>query len=171
MKFKVGDKVRVREFLDKLKMDTYSVGMRKNEEYLEIYRDTYGAVEFLGKLPRMYKHIEFNNGINLSIQASTSHYCTPRITLDDLKGYDTMEIALIGNDFISADELELTDSLKESLNEYYDNTVYGYVPVELIDKLYTELKLVYGLKEKQNEYKINITERNQRFKTLSRLKT
>ena len=65
------------------------------------------------------------DGFSMSVQGSAGHYCEPRITQDN---YEKMEIG-----FPSEPE--------ELIAEYAENdtdltqTVYGYVPVELIQKV------------------------------------
>lgn len=87
---------------------------------------------------RGFNHIHFVD-VSLSIQASFGHYCTPRKTLKNLNEYTTMEFALIkeGNFVKVSDVLPNFSRLNEI--EEYENTVYGYVPVDLIEQLYREL--------------------------------
>jgi len=93
---------------------------------------------------RILKHIKFNNGVGISIQASEGHYCTPRITTD-FSNYTAMEFALFKDgEFTSVDKILENELLQKKLSEYYD-TVYGFVPVELIEELFQNLKAEYGL--------------------------
>lgn len=99
-----------------------------------------GLTEF--DLPQKSKGIEFNNDIILSVQGSFGHYCTPRKTLP-YDQYKSMEFAILKNhEFTDVKEIIDTDKF----DEYYDDTVYGYVPVSKIEWLYQELKKKYGLK-------------------------
>ncbi|WP_144561661.1 hypothetical protein [Bacillus mycoides] len=93
---------------------------------------------------RMLKGIAFGKGITLSIQASYGHYCTPRETTD-LDDYSAMELGLLQNgEFVTVSSLLPEFSRLKEIEEYED-TVYGYVPVDLIGELYQELKKSYGL--------------------------
>ncbi len=121
------------EFLKYLKNEWDTEPMRK--AYLEC-----GLTDF--ELPQRSKGIEFNNGLRLSIQGSFGHYCTPRKTLSYNK-YERMEFALCTEqgfkdvkDYINTDKYD----------NYFDGSVYGYVPVSLIEELYQNLKQKYGLK-------------------------
>ena len=80
----------------------------------------------------------------LSIQGSFSHYCSPRKSIR-IDKYETMEIALFtkeGN-WVNYTQLKAFPKYKELL-KYADGlgeiTVYGYVPVTLIEELYLFLK-------------------------------
>ena len=87
------------------------------------------------------------NKLDLSIQASSYHYCTPRKDLPELDAYTAVEIALFTKDGnwvqprtepILADFPELTE-----LCEYFeegDTAVGAYVPIELVNKLIEYLK-------------------------------
>jgi hypothetical protein len=88
---------------------------------------------------RGFKHIQIGD-LSLSIQASWGHYCTPRRTLNNLDEYSTMEFAIIQDDgeFATVSEVLPTFSRLDEIEEY-ENTVYGYVPVDLIEQLYQEL--------------------------------
>jgi hypothetical protein len=85
---------------------------------------------------RSLKHIK-KDDISLSIQASYGHYCTPRLTLSDLNDYSSMEFALIKEgEFIQVKDILPNFSALEEIEEYFDGSVYGYVPVNLIEELY-----------------------------------
>ena len=90
----------------------------------------FGPRQF-GKRPRAV----CNDGYSVSIQASSSHYCDPR--RDDLPEYTEVELGYPN----------MADSLLTNYAEDPDdlcNTVYGYVPVEVVDEL---LAKHGGLKE------------------------
>ena len=58
--------------------------------------------------------------------------------------YKEMEFALCTEkDF--ADVKDYIDT--NEYDEYFDGSVYGYVPVSLIEKLYQNLKAKFGIKE------------------------
>ena len=76
-----------------------------------------------------------NDGFNVSIQASSSHYCEPRE--DNLPEYTEVELGYPSMvDALIKDYAEDPDDLC--------NTVYGHVPIELVDEL---LAKHGGLKE------------------------
>lgn len=88
-----------------------------------------------------FNHIHFDD-FSLSIQASFAHYCTPKTTLKDLKEYTSMEFALIREgEFISVSEVAPNFQQLSEIEKYHD-TVYAYVPVDLIEELYQFLR--YG---------------------------
>ena len=65
------------------------------------------------------------DGFSVSVQASQFHYCRPRI--ENAGKYKAVELGYPS----AADDL-ITDYAED--NSYTD-TVYGYVPVEIVDKL------------------------------------
>ena len=65
------------------------------------------------------------DGFSVSVQASQFHYCRPRI--DSAEKYDKVELGYPS----AADEL-ITDYAEDRT---YTDTVYDYVPVEIVDKL------------------------------------
>jgi hypothetical protein len=67
--------------------------------------------------------VQLGDGLFISIQASKFHYCTPRV--DNAPAYTTVEISFQG-----AVPAEL-DSYRDLPSE----SVFGFVPVELVDKL------------------------------------
>lgn len=72
--------------------------------------------------PRLYCY----DGYSISVQASEYHYCSPR--LNGLQDYQSVELGFPSKE----DEL---------INEYAEdnpgclNTVYGYVPIKIVEKL------------------------------------
>lgn len=93
-------------------------------EYLEknkviIYRDGY-------QVNRLTPMIVCADGFSMSVQASRSHYCSPRE--DSAIVYTSVEIGFPSHE----EELILQYAEKpESPTE----SIYGYVPVEIIDKI------------------------------------
>ena len=65
------------------------------------------------------------DGFSVSVQASQYHYCRPRI--DSAEKYEKVELGYPS----AADEL-ITDYAEDRT---YTDTVYDYVPVEIVDKL------------------------------------
>ena len=74
-----------------------------------------------GRRPRVH----CADGFSVSVQASQFHYCRPRI--DSAEKYNAVELG-----FPSAADDLIIDYAED--NSYTD-TVYGYVPVEVVDKL------------------------------------
>lgn len=66
------------------------------------------------------------DGFSISVQASENHYCEPRENF--LNEYKTVELGL------PSEEEELLLDYAEDPDELTD-TVYGYVPTELVDKV------------------------------------
>ena len=101
-------------------------------EYLEATRKYNRHADMLSIRPA----VECNDGFRVSVQASEYHYCTPRI---DYGPYAEVELG-----YPSAE--------MPTLVEYAENeekpleTVYGYVPVELVDAL---LESHGGIKEQE----------------------
>ena len=75
------------------------------------------------------------DGFSVSVQASQHHYCRPRI--DSAEKYNAVELGYPS----AADDL-ITDYAED--NSYTD-TVYGYVPVEIVDRLIEKHGGIVGL--------------------------
>lgn len=74
----------------------------------------------------LYPLVHCKDGFTISVQASRHHYCTPRI--DGADKYDAVELGFPSNE----------DSLITEYAEDPDtptDSVYGYVPVEIVNKL------------------------------------
>ena len=65
------------------------------------------------------------DGFSVSVQVGSWHYCNPRV--DDAKHYKSVELGYPS----MVDEL-IIDYAEDS---NYTNTVYGYVPVHIVDEL------------------------------------
>ncbi|WP_226035682.1 hypothetical protein [Aquibacillus saliphilus] len=97
----------------------------------------FGDYENMGT--RIFNPIECDKNVSLSVQASYGHYCNPRKTLP-LDEYNRMELAVFLNgEFVPVDEVIHSQSLIDQFDDFYEGTVYGHVPVELIEDLYLEL--------------------------------
>ena len=66
-----------------------------------------------------------NDGFSISVQASKFHYCSPR--LDGIQDYEAVELGYPNH------EDELINDYAE--DDDYTKTVYGYVPIEVVEKL------------------------------------
>lgn len=72
-------------------------------------------------IPFRYKPAAF-----ISVQASSFHYCKPR--LNGIQDYESVELG-----FPSTED-ELINEYAEDDSDY-TKTVYGYVPIEIIEEL------------------------------------
>lgn len=88
---------------------------------IEINTYSNGAHEIQANRPRLY----CNDGYSISVQASEFHYCSPR--LNGLQEYKNVELG-----YPSAED-ELINEYAEGMD--YTDTVYGYVPIEVVEKL------------------------------------
>lgn len=89
---------------------------------IKINRYYNGTFEVQANRPRLY----CNDGYSISVQASEFHYCSPR--LNGLQDYKSVELG-----YPSAED-ELINEYAENALDYTD-TVYGYVPIEVVEKL------------------------------------
>lgn len=80
-----------------------------------------GKYEVQENRPRLY----CNDGYSISVQASAFHYCSPR--LNGAQDYKSVELGFPNM------EDELINEYAEGLD--YTDTVYGYVPIEIVEKL------------------------------------
>ena len=80
-----------------------------------------GIGEIQANRPRLY----CNDGYSISVQASAFHYCSPR--LNGLQDYKSVELG-----YPSAED-ELINEYAEGMD--YTDTVYGYVPIEVVENL------------------------------------
>jgi hypothetical protein len=65
------------------------------------------------------------DGTTMSIQASSGHYCLPRVTLESFSGYSDVEIGF------PTREISCIKEFAER-NEDYTDTVYPYVPMDVV---------------------------------------
>lgn len=119
----------------------------KNEYDTNLLEITYKRAGLKGfDLPQRSKPIIFNKDVILSVQGSFGHYCFPRKTLP-YKKYTNMEFAIIsGGKFVPVERVLNINTEENEWQSYFDGSVYGYVPIRLIEKLYKMLKATYGLK-------------------------
>ena len=82
----------------------------------------YGACEIQANRPRLY----CNDGYSISVQASAFHYCSPQ--LNGLQDYKSVELG-----YPSAEDELINEYAEDDLD--YTATVYGYVPIEVVEKL------------------------------------
>ena len=81
-----------------------------------------GSVEIQENRPRLY----CNDGFSISVQASAFHYCRPR--LNGVQDYESVELGYPSE----VDEL-IKEYAEDDLD--YTETVYGYVPIEIVEEL------------------------------------
>lgn len=84
-------------------------------------RNYVDGTEIQENRPRLY----CNDGYSISVQASELHYCEPRY--NGAQDYESVELG-----FPSIED--------ELINEYaeddpYTKTIYGYVPIEIVEEL------------------------------------
>lgn len=84
------------------------------------------------------KRIICKDGFEMSVQASNVHYCSPRI--DNADYYSEVEVG-----YPTVSEEELLDYAEDRTRP--TKTVYGYVPVELVDKIISKHG---GIKDETN---------------------
>ena len=72
------------------------------------------------------KRLICKDGFEMSVQASNVHYCSPRV--DNADYYSEVEVG-----YPTVSEEELLDYAEDRTRP--TKTVYGYVPVELVDKI------------------------------------
>ena len=95
--------------------------------------------------------IMLQNRCHLSIQASYGHYCSPRLTLP-YKCYESFEVAIcddVNDVYLSGSDLfGKDDELAVEIDKYANSSkIFGYLPTELVEKLYQRCKEKYGLVE------------------------
>lgn len=81
-----------------------------------------GSVEIQEKRPRLC----CNDGFSISVQASEFHYCDPQ--LNGVQDYESVELG-----FPSVEDELINEYAEDCMN--YTETVYGYVPMEIVEKL------------------------------------
>ena len=69
-----------------------------------------------------------NDGFNMSVQGSSGHYCSPRKTQN---WYSSLEIGF------PSEEEPLINQFAETKHDW-TGTVYGYVPIEIIQEVITK---------------------------------
>lgn len=88
---------------------------------------------------RIYRNFPIGDDGMYSIQASGGHYCTPRKTVP-LEDYEAVEIAfLLSGALVSGSTFIDDELLARKLDEYFDGSVYSYVPVDLVSRVYDHL--------------------------------
>ena len=78
------------------------------------------------KMQMIRNKIVCKDGFTMSVQASEHHYCTPRV--NGLDAYEEVEVG-----FPSMKEELLMEYAEDPSNP--TDTVYGYVPVEIVDEI------------------------------------
>lgn len=108
--------------------------MNTNEFLNESYKRNYPTLARMSKtfkrdIDKMYftrPRVVCKDGFSISIQASYANYCIPRLTFSG--DYEAVELG-----YPSKEEALINDYAEDPDN--LTSTVYGTVPVELIDKV------------------------------------
>ena len=109
--------------------------VRNDFNYIQTERKSLFDERYPGGI-RICEWLKINDEYSLSVQASESHYCTPRAYLP-LDQYKSFELAIIYKDSLSKDIVEIKDFPKfDEILEYYNGSVFEYVPKELVEELY-----------------------------------
>ena len=85
-------------------------------------RNYVDGTEIQEKRPRLY----CNDGYSISVQASEFHDCYPQ--LNGVQDYESVELG-----FPSVEDELINEYAEDCMN--YTETVYGYVPIEIVEKL------------------------------------
>lgn len=80
------------------------------------------------------------DGYSVSIQASSGHYCSPRLTLSSVSDYESFELG-----FPTVGDSELIEYAENT--EDLTDTVYGYVPREVIESVISKHGGIVGFFE------------------------
>lgn len=83
-------------------------------------------VDDLIRMQMIRPRAKCNDGFSISVQASFCHYCEPR--QDGLEEYDSVELG-----YPSSPDKLIADYAED--DEDLTNTVYGYVPIDVVEKL------------------------------------
>lgn len=121
------------EFLSKMEETTETKKLK--EVIKELNSD-------IGEGFRMFERVRpsSKSNIELSIQASYQHYCTPKKTVD-IEDYTTMELAIMRKKtFLNIFDLCDDPVLVTKLRRCYEGSIYGFVPVEIIEEVYQGIK-------------------------------
>ena len=94
-----------------------------NKQTVERYNRVKNGISLVTK-NYLFEELELNDGLSLSVQASDSHMCSPRETIEDNSEYEEVEVYSHGV-YVN----ELIHFASEAM------FTYGYVPVELMEEL------------------------------------
>jgi hypothetical protein len=89
---------------------------------------------------RMFKALEMGP-FRLSIQASYTHYCSPRVTLEDLKSYLSWEMVLYENDKPEINPIQ--DSRFTDVGVPHWSDVGAHIPTAIVRALYERCRLLF----------------------------
>lgn len=72
-----------------------------------------------------------NDGFNISVQASSLHYCNPRVSLppENVNNYKSVEIGNL------SEKEDLLMKYIENDEDEWDKSIYQFVPVEIVEKV------------------------------------
>lgn len=89
------------------------------------FSETFSSLPALKSRPNLKEPIVCADGFRMSVQASRTHYCSPR---EDEGPYTSFEVG-----FPSAQDERLIRYAEDKRRP--KNTVYGWVPAEVIDEV------------------------------------
>ena len=89
------------------------------------FKDNYEMLPGSGERVRNREGIECVDGFRMSVQASKSHYCTPR---DNFGPYSKVEVGF------PSERIEEFMPFAEEADSPTD-TVYGWVPIEIVEQV------------------------------------
>ena len=113
--------------------------IESEESILNKLKSNYSKSLYKSNGLRMFHRIKIDECTELSIQASSGHYCRPRETISVIK-YTHMELAILKNDdFVPVSDVINDKALIKEFKGYSVGNVYAYVPVKLLEKLYRKL--------------------------------
>ena len=94
----------------------------------EFIKVTWNKAQASSRSISIKPRIVCDDGFSMSVQGSTTHYCSPRESQD---WYDSMEVGF------PSEEEPLINQYAEDSNDY-TGTVYRYVPIEIIQEVITK---------------------------------
>jgi hypothetical protein len=119
------------DFIKSLEIKKMETNRRIVNHYVDNIVDNY---------VRIFKPIRLGPNLFLSIQASYGHYCRPAITTNDLNTYTHWEVALFDDEnFLRVSDIAPDLPCAAEMDYYFDNSVYGNVPTDLVEDLYNGL--------------------------------
>lgn len=101
----------------------------------------------------MFSSIKIGGNFAVSIQASSTHYCTPRKTLPNASDYTAFEIAIFEDgDWISPLEDDRFSEIRHLIQDNYETgtcPVGAYISDDVVQKIcdFIEMKYQGGLKQ------------------------
>lgn len=116
--------------------------LKKQDEKIRVANeDGLKAIRVLGVLST-------KSGLDISIQCSKYHYCTPQKTVN-IEDYESYEVALFKNKtFVNLEEIDDFERVDE-LYDHFDGVILAFTPKDLVEDLFNYLNRT---KEDEEEY-------------------